>query len=63
MTKAKGIKNKVAGKAKQIAGEIVGDQQLQDEGQAQERKGDKETEESGGVKPFGNLDQLTRSAT
>ena len=59
MSKAKAIKNKVAGKAKRVAGEVLGDQKLDDEGRAQEEEGRKQDEESGGLKPFGNLDRLT----
>jgi uncharacterized protein YjbJ (UPF0337 family) len=59
MTKAKGVKDEIAGKAKRVIGEVIGDQKLDDEGKAQERDGRKESEETDGAKPLGNLDQLT----
>jgi uncharacterized protein YjbJ (UPF0337 family) len=37
--KAKGIGNKIAGKAKQVAGDISGDATLHNEGVLQEQKG------------------------
>jgi uncharacterized protein YjbJ (UPF0337 family) len=49
------VKNKVAGKAKQVAAEVTGDGKLAEEGKQQEKKGDKEPL----VKPYGNLDKLT----
>jgi uncharacterized protein YjbJ (UPF0337 family) len=38
MTKAKRLKNRTAGKAKHIMGEVVGDQDEQEEGKAQDEK-------------------------
>ena len=59
MTRMKGIAKEIAGSVKQIAGEILGDQELNEEGKAQERDGKKQKEDSGGLKPLGNLDRLT----
>ncbi|MDB5611375.1 MAG: hypothetical protein JWP25_8275 [Bradyrhizobium sp.] len=59
MTKAKDVKNEFAGTTKRLAGEILGDQKLHDQGKTQEQQGDKENEEAGKLKPLGNLDQLT----
>ncbi len=59
MSKAEGVKNKVAGKAKRLVGEVLGDQALHDEGKEQEREGDKDLDKAGRVKPLGNLDKLT----
>ena len=59
MSKAEGVKNKIAGKTKRLVGEVLGDQTLHEEGKDQERQGDKEFGEQGGIKPLGNLDKLT----
>ena len=57
MARINGAKDELAGKAKRLVGEIVGDQKLHDEGKAQQEQGREETEKP--VKPLGNLDQLT----
>ena len=59
MAKAKSVKNEVAGKVKRLVGEVLGDQKLHDEGNAQERQGRKERNDPADIKPFGNLDKLT----
>ena len=59
MTEAKGAKDKIAGKAKRLIGEIAGDQKLDDEGKAQQDRGHEESRQSDEMKPFGNLDKLT----
>jgi uncharacterized protein YjbJ (UPF0337 family) len=59
MSRAEGVKNRVAGKTKRLASEVLGDQALHDEGKDQERKGGKDIEEAGSGKPLGNLDKLT----
>ena len=59
MPKAKSVKNEVAGKAKRLIGEVLGDQELHDEGNAQERQVREERNEPADIKPFGNLDKLT----
>jgi uncharacterized protein YjbJ (UPF0337 family) len=59
MAKVKSVKNEVAGKAKRLVGEVLGDQKLHDEGNAQERQGRKERNDPPDIKPFGNLDKLT----
>ncbi|MCK1514142.1 CsbD family protein [Bradyrhizobium sp. 190] len=59
MAKAKSVKNEIAGKAKRLVGEVLGDQKLHDEGNAQERQGREERNEPADFKPFGNLDKLT----
>jgi uncharacterized protein YjbJ (UPF0337 family) len=53
------VKNEIAGKAKRLVGEVLGDQKLYDEGNAQERQGREERSEPAEIKPFGNLDKLT----
>jgi len=42
-----------------LVGEVLGDQKLHDEGNAQERQGREERNEPADIKPFGNLDKLT----
>jgi uncharacterized protein YjbJ (UPF0337 family) len=59
MTRAKGIKNEITGKAKQAIGEVVGDQRLHDEGKAQEREGKRQNDEPSDVNPLRRLDRLT----
>jgi uncharacterized protein YjbJ (UPF0337 family) len=59
MAKIKRAKDNIAGKAKRLTGEILGDQKLHDEGKAQQQEGREESGESGKFKPLGNLDQLT----
>ena len=72
MSKVKAIRNEIAGKAKRLTGEVLGDQKLHDEGKGQEQAGRKESEKTGGektvkktgdktgrIKPLGNIDQLT----
>jgi uncharacterized protein YjbJ (UPF0337 family) len=59
MTRIKGIAKEIAGSVRQIAGEIRGDHDLNEEGKAQEREGKQQKEGSGGLKPLGNLDRLT----
>jgi uncharacterized protein YjbJ (UPF0337 family) len=59
MGKAKAVKNKLAGKAKRVAGEVLGDQKLDEEGRAQEQEGQEEDQQSASLKPLGNLDRLT----
>jgi uncharacterized protein YjbJ (UPF0337 family) len=53
------VRNKIVGKAKQFAGEVLADQRLQERGKLQEQEGENQKEESGELKPFGNLDRLT----
>jgi uncharacterized protein YjbJ (UPF0337 family) len=59
MPNAKSVRNEIAGKAKRLVGEVLGDQKLHDEGNAQERQGREERNRPAGIKPFGNLDKLT----
>lgn len=59
MSRANGVKNKIAGKAKQVLGEVLGDQDLHEEGKDQEREGREEVDGAGSPKPLGNLDNLT----
>jgi uncharacterized protein YjbJ (UPF0337 family) len=59
MANPKAVKNEIAGKAKRIVGEVLGDQKLHDEGDAQEPQSREERNDPADVKPFGNLDKLT----
>lgn len=59
MTGTKGAKDKIAGKAKRLAAEIIGDQQLYEEGKLQEDQGREQSTASRDIKPLGNLDKLT----
>jgi uncharacterized protein YjbJ (UPF0337 family) len=59
VTKAKRLKNRIAGKAKHITGEVVGDQGEQEEGKAQDEKAESEDQEPGDLNPFASLNRLT----
>ena len=59
MPNARSVKNEIAAEAKRLVGEVLGDQELHDEGNAQERQGRKERNQPADIKPFGNLDKLT----
>jgi uncharacterized protein YjbJ (UPF0337 family) len=59
MSRTKGVKKRVSGNAKRLVGEVLGDQELHDEGRSQERQGENDIEEAGSAKPLGNLDKLT----
>jgi hypothetical protein len=48
------IKDKVAGKTKQVVAEFTGDGKLAEEGKEQVKKSEQEP-----AKPLGNLDRLT----
>ena len=45
MANPKAVKNEIAGKAKRIVGEVLGDQKLHDEANAQERRSREERNE------------------
>ena len=59
MSRAEGVKHKVAGKTKRLVGEVIGDQALHDQGKEQDQRGREESEAAGGDKPLGDLDKLT----
>jgi uncharacterized protein YjbJ (UPF0337 family) len=59
MANPKAIKNEIVGKTKRLVGEVLGDQKLHDEGNAQELVGREKRSEPANIKPFGNLDDLT----
>jgi uncharacterized protein YjbJ (UPF0337 family) len=59
MTRNKSVKDQLAGKAKRLAGETLGDQKLDDEGKAQEQSAAGDADKQDKIKSLGNLDQLT----
>jgi uncharacterized protein YjbJ (UPF0337 family) len=59
MANQNSVKNEIAGKTKRLVGEVLGDQKLYDEGNAQEHQGREERKEQADIKPFGDLDKLT----
>lgn len=59
MGKVKGLKQRIAGKAKQAAGEIVGDQELHEDGKAEAERSRDEQDKPSEVSPLKKLQQLT----
>lgn len=59
MGKVKGLKQRIAGKAKQAVGEIVGDQELHEDGKAEAERSRDEQDKPNEVNPLKKLQQLT----
>lgn len=59
MGKVKGLKQRIAGKAKQAVGEIVGDQELHEDGKAEAERGRDEQDKPSELNPLKKLHQLT----
>jgi uncharacterized protein YjbJ (UPF0337 family) len=59
MSKTKGLKQRIAGKTKEVVGEIVGDQDLHEEGRTQTERGRDELEKPSELNPLKKLNQLT----
>ncbi len=59
MTTMKSIADTVAGKAKQVVAEVVGDGELNEEGRRQVRKGQAAKDQSSELDPEGDLNQPT----
>ncbi|MEZ2144088.1 CsbD family protein [Bradyrhizobium sp. DN5] len=59
MGKVKGLKRRIAGKAKQAVGEIVGDQELHEDGRAEAERGREEQGQPSELNPLKKLQQLT----
>ena len=59
MGSLKGTAKIAIGKAKELVAEILGNGKLREESKLDQRKGEEEKEQSGGLKPLGNLDRLT----
>ena len=54
-----GRQQRIAGKAKQAVGEIIGDQDLHDDGKAQAERGRDEQDKPSELNPLKKLKQLT----
>jgi uncharacterized protein YjbJ (UPF0337 family) len=59
MTRYNGVKDKIVGKAKQLAAEVLADQRLQEKGKRQEQEGENQKEESGELISIVWPEQLT----
>ncbi|WP_027567391.1 CsbD family protein [Bradyrhizobium sp. URHA0013] len=59
MSKTKGLGQRIAGKTKQAIGEIVGDQDLHEEGREQAGHGRDEQSKPSELNPSKKLNQLT----
>ncbi|MET4631496.1 uncharacterized protein YjbJ (UPF0337 family) [Bradyrhizobium sp. I1.8.5] len=59
MSKTKGLGQRITGKAKQAVGEIVGDQDLHEQGKEQAEPGRDEQGKPGELNPLKKLNQLT----
>ncbi|MCK1404215.1 CsbD family protein [Bradyrhizobium sp. 76] len=59
MSKTKGLGQRIAGKTKQAIGEIVGDQDLHEEGREQAGRGRDEQSKPSELNPLKKLNQLT----
>ena len=55
MSKTKGLRQRIVGKTRQAVGEIIGDQDLHDDGEAEAERGRDEQE----LNPLKKLKQLT----
>ncbi|TFV41970.1 CsbD family protein [Bradyrhizobium frederickii] len=59
MSKTKGLQQRIVGKIRQAVGEIVGDQDLHDDGKAQAERGRDEQDQPSELNPLTKLKQLT----
>jgi uncharacterized protein YjbJ (UPF0337 family) len=59
MSKTKGLQQRIVGKTRQAVGEIIGDQDLHDDGKAQAKRGRDEQEQPSELNPLKKLKQLT----
>lgn len=59
MSKTKGLRQRIVGKAKQAAGEIIGDQELHEDGKAEAERGREEQDKPSELNPLKKLNQLT----
>lgn len=59
MGKTKGLQQRVVGKARQAVGEIIGDQDLHDDGKAQAQRGRDEQDKPSELNPLKKLKQPT----
>ena len=59
MARLKGTTDKIAGKGKEAVAEIIGDGKLSEEGKAQQRKAETNTDEQSNADPLDPLNKLT----
>ncbi|MHC4055609.1 CsbD family protein [Bradyrhizobium sp. 25ACV] len=59
MGKTKGLQQRIVGKTRQAIGEIIGDQDLHDDGKAEARRGRDEQDKPSKLNPLKKLKQLT----
>ena len=59
MSKTNELAHQILGKARQAVGEIIGDQDLHDEGKAQAQRGRDERDKPSELNPLKKLKQLT----
>lgn len=59
MSKTKGLRQRIVGKTRQAVGEIIGDQDLHDDGKAQATRGRDEQDKPSELNPLKKLKQLT----
>ena len=59
MATLKGTTDKIAGKSKQAVAEIIGDGKLREEGKAQQRKAEANTDQQSNADPLDPLNKLT----
>ena len=59
MTRTKGLRQRIVGKTRQAVGEIIGDQDLHDDGKAQAERGRDEQDKPSELNPLKKLKQLT----
>jgi uncharacterized protein YjbJ (UPF0337 family) len=59
MSTLKGAADRIAGKTKEAAAEIIGDGKLREEGKAQQRKAEAEADKPDDANPLDPLNKLT----
>ena len=59
MGKTKGLRERIVGRTRQAVGEIIGDQDLHDDGKAQAERGRDEQGQPSELNPLKKLKQLT----
>ncbi|QQO22342.1 CsbD family protein [Bradyrhizobium diazoefficiens] len=59
MSRTKRLQQRIVGKTRQAVGEIIGDQDLHDEGKAQAERGGDEQDKPSQLNPLKKLKQLT----
>jgi uncharacterized protein YjbJ (UPF0337 family) len=59
VSKAKGLQQRIVGRTRQAVGEIIGDQDLHDDGKAQAQRGRDEQDKPSELNPLKKLKQLT----